>query len=80
MEQIEPRKRLILRFNAHPGTTLEKVVQYSNSFGLQILNMENIVKSKAIAHKIVTITGEGADLAKMKEALVRVPAVTVKEK
>ena len=78
MKQAAPTKKLILKFNAHPGTTLKSVVDISNSLGVRILNVEDQRKTKSIAHKIVTVTGEGAD-DKMREALVRLPAVSFKE-
>jgi hypothetical protein len=72
-------KKLILKFNGNPETTLRTVVEFSNGLGLLIEKIEDLKKTKAITHKIVTITGEGISLKKMKDMLVRVPAVTAKE-
>ena len=72
-------KKLILRFNAHPGSTLEKVVSFSNSLGLQIESIDDVKKSKSISLKVVAVTGGSTDLKKFKEVLVRLPAVTVRE-
>lgn len=72
-------KKLILKFNAHPGTTLEKVVGFSNSLGLQIESIDDVKKSKSISLKVVAVTGDSTELTKFKNILVRLPAVTVKE-
>lgn len=78
-QQREPMRKLILKFNSNPGTTLEKVVGFSNSLGLQIESIDDVRKSKSILLKVVAITGGSTDLTKFKEILVRLPAVTVKE-
>ncbi len=72
-------KRLNLRFNVHPGGTLQKIVEMSNNLGLLIEGIEDVKVSKSISHKVVSVSGDDENLKKMKEMLVRVPTVTIKE-
>ncbi len=79
MEQHEPPRKLVLKFNAHPGTTLERVVGHSNSLGLFIESIDDVRKTKSISIKVVSVTGENATLRKFEEILARLPAVTIKK-
>ena len=72
-------RKIILKFNSNPDGTLERVVTLANRLSLTIESIEDIVKTKNILHKVVSISGTSENIKQMVEKLDRVPAVTIKK-
>jgi hypothetical protein len=72
-------KKLVLKFNAHPDSTLRSVVSLANATGANIEGIEDLKKTNRIVIKVVTVRGDAGSLGDFRERLTRMPAVTIKE-